>query len=88
MVLKLFAFRPRELLDAETIAARQRESLNFARSLVQFWQHIFRDVLDVLFERPQLWSLRSADWVEGRGLRPVRIRRLNRAVFVPQDPMA
>jgi hypothetical protein len=81
MVLKLFAFRPRELLDAETIAARQRESLNFARSLVQFWQHIFRDVLDVLFERPQLWSLRSADWVEGRGLRPVRIRRLNRAVY-------
>jgi hypothetical protein len=28
MVLKLFAFRPRHLLDAETIAIRQRETLD------------------------------------------------------------
>jgi len=29
MVLKLFAFRPRDLLDAETIAIRQRETLDW-----------------------------------------------------------
>ena len=36
MILKLFAFRPRDLLDVETVVARQRPTLDWARMETSF----------------------------------------------------